>query len=120
MGQGRKNKIRESNDAIKFQQRIEKTGDTSQSMRNEVAKHCVDFDLEDCTQLAERVNPDDSIFGDFSEPRIVIFSDEGVIGYAPVRISKKILLKVAALSTRVFGRVVTFRPPRAVKVEICV
>ena len=118
MGQAIKNKVRPSNTEIEVQPRtaIAKSGGTQTSSKDD----CLDFLLEDCTTLAESLQIGDSIIGDFARPRIRLLSPLGIVGYAPESSSRKILQKLSETRGKIIGLVTEFRPPRGVRVEVCI
>lgn len=118
MGQGRKNKTRTSDHQIEFRPRIHTESGAGTSVEERKLK-CVVFPLEDCTLLAERIYVNEHVFGDFSQPRITILNEIGVIGYVPATFSKPILEKIAVTGGSIHGVVVECRPPRFVTVELC-
>lgn len=120
MGQARKNKLRDSDVEIEFRSRVEISKTEGGASGAALVQDCITFHLEDCTALAERIRIGDAIFGDFSEPRITVMSELGVIGYAPATFSKSILRKVRGKAGRISGLISNFRPPRSVEVEVCI
>ncbi len=112
MGQGKTSKYRPSNAEVEVGVRLAEAGDESLA-------DCVEFDLADCTHFAESLRVDQEVFGDFSVPRVTILSEAGVVGYAPVSVSKVLIGRAVDSRSRIRGKVIKMRRPRAVRVEIC-
>ncbi len=80
---------------------------------------CFQFQLEEPTQLIEKVDMGTLVFGDFSIERIIIMAQIGALGFVPQNITKKILTIVESKQTSIQGSVIEKTVNGNVVVEIC-
>lgn len=122
MGQGKSYKQKKSNSKIEVKPRIstssESTSDSGSS-GGVSSIECFQFKLQEPSELVKKVAVGESVFGDFSDERILIMAGIGALGFAPKNVSKKIALIAKQKQVSIQGTIVEKIGNENVEVKIC-
>lgn len=122
MGQGKGYKQKKSNSKIEVKSRISSSGELvsgSGSSSGESSAECFQFKLQEPSDLVQKVTVGESIFGDFSDERILIMAGIGELGFAPKNVSKKIVSIAKQKQVSIQGTIVEKIGNENVEVKIC-
>lgn len=117
MGQGKNYKRKKSSTIIKVEPRFSDDGISSEN--GETLLECFQFLLEEPSELVKEVVKGDSVFGDFSDDRILILGTIGVLGYAPKNKSKIMISISEKKQIALQGTIIKKIGNENVEVEIC-
>jgi len=122
MGQGKGYKQKKSNSKIEVKSRISASGESvsgGESSGGVSSPECFQFKLQEPSELVKKVVVGESVFGDFSDERILIMAGVGELGFAPKNVSKKIVLIAKQKQVSIQGTVVEKIGNENVEVKIC-